>query len=39
MIGSVKLVSINGSDFTTVRGTDKKYTFELFILIFFLGSG
>ena len=32
---SVKLVSINGSDFTTVRETDKKYIFELFILIFF----
>ena len=32
---SVKLVSINRSDFTTVRETDKKYIFELFILIFF----
>ena len=35
---SVKLVSINGSDFTTVRETDKKYIFELFILIFFLSK-
>ena len=35
---SVKLVSINGSDFTTVRETDKKYIFELFILFFFLSK-
>ena len=32
------IVSINGSDFTTVREMDKKYIFELFILIFFLSK-
>ena len=35
---SVQLVSMNGSDFTTVREMDKKYIFELFILIFFLSK-
>ena len=42
MIGSIYIVglsvSLNGSDFTTGRETDKKYIFASFILIFFLNK-